>query len=77
MVFKYMDSRLKISGMTKKEASFLNGSTRGLNNGREHFYGSKKKKQKRGFPPEFQAWQKGKPFQRAVKPNYEEAKHSS
>ena len=50
MVFKYMDSRLKISGMTKKEASFLNGSTRGLNNGREHFYGSKKKKQKRGFP---------------------------
>jgi len=26
MVFKYMDSRLKISGMTKKEALFLNGS---------------------------------------------------
>ncbi len=43
--------------------SFLNGSTRNLNNGREHFYGSKKKKQKLGFPPEFQAWQKGKPFQ--------------
>jgi len=36
---KNVDSRLKISGMTKK-GSFLNGSTRGPNNGRGHTYGS-------------------------------------
>ena len=45
---KSMDSRLKISGTTREEASLLNVFVRNLNNGRRRPYGSKKKKH--GFP---------------------------
>jgi len=47
---KSMDSRLKISGMTREGASLLNVFVRDLNNGRRRPYGSKKKKH--GFPIE-------------------------
>ena len=62
---KNVDSRLKISGMTKKggrhswmplsspSPSFLNASIRNLNYLRTKIS---------GCPPKFQAWERGKPF---------------